>query len=294
MTDELNISASTDGVDVSSKGEGTSRLVNAICDLGSPFTETAGLLGDVVRTYRQDNAIKALEKTKMLADENGVVLQPTTPKFLFDWIERVSLEEDEALSSMWAALLVSECLETHPNNFLFKRFLSDITQQHAECFMTILGGPFVASKAMEAEDALNKLNGLRSSGITGISVSDVGSEYLAELSKELSSSCVLVAAARRGVRRFLDPELTYQDTDPRFLNKIVEPYFDNGVFDSLKLLGLVEMNRYVIEIVNGRPKKPPSVRDEFPSVEVTTLELSHQGWLFAEACCQGIEKGVGK
>lgn len=131
MTDELNISARSDGLNVSSKGEGTSRLVNAICDLGSPFSEGAGLLGDMVRTYRQERAVAALVRVKSIADAQSAKLTPPSPKFMFDWLEAVSLEEDDELVEMWANLFVANAVSDRRAHYLFKRILREISSHEA-------------------------------------------------------------------------------------------------------------------------------------------------------------------
>lgn len=131
MTDEINISARADGLDVSSKGEGTSRLVNAICDLGSPFSEGAGLIGDMVRTYRQERAVLALARVKSIADSKQEQLTPPAPKFMLDWLEAVSLEEDDELVEMWANLFVANAVSDRRAHYLFKRILRELSPHEA-------------------------------------------------------------------------------------------------------------------------------------------------------------------
>lgn len=131
MSDELKIKAKADGVEVESKGGATSRLLNAILDLGSPFTETAGLVGDFVKTYREENAVRALQRIKTISEENSDEIGPPEPKFLIDWIEAVSLEENDELVTMWAQLFVSEAKVSKRSHYLFKRILKELSLYEA-------------------------------------------------------------------------------------------------------------------------------------------------------------------
>ncbi|SHH29024.1 Abi-alpha family protein [Marivita hallyeonensis] len=130
--DELKVGAKVDGFEIQSRGRTTARLINALCDLGSPFTESAGLLGDMVRTYREENAVRALQRVRAISHKAGKNLNPPAAKFTVDWIEGVSLEEDDVLVEMWANLFVSEAENKARSHFLYKRFLKEITKSEAE------------------------------------------------------------------------------------------------------------------------------------------------------------------
>ena len=152
MNDEIEISAKADGLSVTSRGQGTKRIVDALCDLGSPFTETAGLIGDMVRAYRAENTERALIRAKEIALNRDVILQPPSPRFLLDWMEGTSLEEEGSeLFEMWSGLLVAASQGHHSSHFLFKRFLRDFSPEHAKFLVYLCGTSNFEAQFFEAD-----------------------------------------------------------------------------------------------------------------------------------------------
>jgi|HubBroStandDraft_4_1064222.scaffolds.fasta_scaffold204684_2 hypothetical protein len=87
--------------------------------VGTPFTATAKqMLGpaadelaemwkDQVRTYRYERQRECVEKAEGMVQEAGFTPQAVPLKVLFPLLEGASLEENEALHTMWAALLAN-------------------------------------------------------------------------------------------------------------------------------------------------------------------------------------------
>jgi hypothetical protein len=107
--DEISIEAKDAGISLKSSGEAAGRLTNALTDLISPLTESAGYFGDRIRLYRIGAVITALQTAHAIAKERGSALRPVPPKFLVQWLENASLEGETSanLSELWAKLLVS-------------------------------------------------------------------------------------------------------------------------------------------------------------------------------------------
>ncbi len=128
-------------------------LVSAIADLLSPLTQALGTVGDRIRVYRQENAIRAIALTRQLAMQRNVDLKPVPPKFLFDWVEKVSLEEpeDASLQEAWAGLLLSVAQKVSPLHFSFKRAISEFTKDHLDFIMLLTGG------AVDFSDTLTRM-----------------------------------------------------------------------------------------------------------------------------------------
>jgi hypothetical protein len=75
--------------------------------LGPAADELAEMWRDQVRMYRYERQLKCVEKAERMAQEAGFTPQAVPPKILFPLLEGASLEEDETLHDMWAALLAN-------------------------------------------------------------------------------------------------------------------------------------------------------------------------------------------
>ena len=114
------------------------RIVDAVIDLFSPVTEIAGALGDRVRTYRTESALRVFRRAKELAEENGLRLSAPPLKFLLPFIEKCSMEDDTpSLPEMWAQLLVSASSEFKPEMIIFADIISKITSVEARILRSI-------------------------------------------------------------------------------------------------------------------------------------------------------------
>lgn len=161
--EEFSVSVSSDGGTVSAKGESVSRVVDALAGFLSPISEGAGYFGDVIRMYRQENVIRGVAKAKKLADNLGVPIQPVHPKFLVNWVEGVSLEDEvekeDPLTEMWAGLLVSASQNLKPGHHLYRRILSELTTDHAEFIQLFLPPEQHGPSLKLFQDVAIKING---------------------------------------------------------------------------------------------------------------------------------------
>jgi hypothetical protein len=75
--------------------------------LGPAADELAKMWEDQIRLYRYERQMKCVEKAAKMAKEAGFKPKAVAPKILFPLLEGASMEEDEGLHTMWAALLVN-------------------------------------------------------------------------------------------------------------------------------------------------------------------------------------------
>lgn len=75
--------------------------------LGPAATELGETLGDSVRFFRRKNQVRLLLKFKKMLDAAGLEAQAVPQRVLFPLLEHATLEDDEALSDRWAALLAN-------------------------------------------------------------------------------------------------------------------------------------------------------------------------------------------
>lgn len=75
--------------------------------LGPAADEIAEAWRDSVRTYRFGRQLKLIKKAEKMASDAGFTPEAVPIKLLFPLLEGASLEENEELHSMWAALLAN-------------------------------------------------------------------------------------------------------------------------------------------------------------------------------------------
>src|ERR1051325_6673073 len=75
--------------------------------LGPAAGEFAERIHDGVRLYRFGRQLKCLQKAEKMAQDAGFTPKAVPIKLLFPLLEGASLEEDEDLHTMWAALLAN-------------------------------------------------------------------------------------------------------------------------------------------------------------------------------------------
>ena len=78
--------------------------------LGPATAEFAERLRDDVRLYRYGRQLECLKKAEKMATDAGFTPKAVPIKILFPLLEGASLEEDEDLHTMWAALLANAAL----------------------------------------------------------------------------------------------------------------------------------------------------------------------------------------
>jgi hypothetical protein len=74
---------------------------------GPALSEFGQMAGDKVRLYRFGQAMRAISKAEKMAENAGYTAKAVPIKLLFPILEGASLEEDEGLHDMWAALLAN-------------------------------------------------------------------------------------------------------------------------------------------------------------------------------------------
>src|ERR1700733_7293431 len=75
--------------------------------LGPAADELAEMWRDQVRLYRYERQVKWIEKAEKMAADAGFSPNEVPPKILFPLLEGASMEHDETLHTMWAALLAN-------------------------------------------------------------------------------------------------------------------------------------------------------------------------------------------
>ena len=75
--------------------------------LGPAADELAEMWRDQIRLYRYSRQIKCVEKAEKMAEEAGFTPSAVPPKILFPLLEGASLEDNEDMHTMWAALLAN-------------------------------------------------------------------------------------------------------------------------------------------------------------------------------------------
>ena len=81
--------------------------------LGPAADEVAEMLRDSIRMYRYQRQLSLLHKAEAMTSKAGYTPQTVSLKLLFPLLEGASLEENEELHSMWAALLAHA---SHPGS----------------------------------------------------------------------------------------------------------------------------------------------------------------------------------
>ncbi len=75
--------------------------------LGPAADELAEMWRDRIRLYRYGNQMRCVEKAEKMAEAAGFAPQSVPPKILFPLLEGVSLEDNDEMHTMWAALLAN-------------------------------------------------------------------------------------------------------------------------------------------------------------------------------------------
>jgi Abortive infection alpha len=101
--------------------------------LGPAADEVAEMLRDSIRVYRYQRQLRLLQKAEKMAANAGFTPQAVPLKLLFPLLEGASLEEDEDIHTMWAALLANASLPSSLNLVLpsFAEVLRVLTPEEA-------------------------------------------------------------------------------------------------------------------------------------------------------------------
>lgn len=288
-SDEFTVAVGPDKASMTARGESASRLTNSFVDLLSFFTDGAGALGDMVRAYRIENAIRAMARARKLAEDNHLNLKPVPPKFLIQWTEAASLEEpgDHDLSESWAHLLVNAGMGLKPTHILFKRLLSEMSGRHVElvkwlCDFDDVRGNFDFSEMSNNAANWNKFF----SDLSEIrEFSEFDSEEFRECIESVNSSGIKVIAFRFGESG--QPLWYLKNAKELWLghNK-AKPFEDDHSFEYLKLAGLIEdiSGEFRAYMVSGEEKKRYVV-------QVRAWHLTKLGLAFLKTCNSVVAEG---
>jgi hypothetical protein len=131
-------------------------IVNAALEVFSPATELLGWMGDAIRIHRARTVLRCFEKTKKIAKKAGLKLKAPPVKFLSQFIENCSLEDekDETLIEWWSRLLVVAGTDYHSKQVFYSNVLKQITAIELELLEALVrngGGSYKLEHAREAE-----------------------------------------------------------------------------------------------------------------------------------------------
>lgn len=101
--------------------------------LGPATAEIAERFRDEVRRYRYGRQLDCLKKAEKMAKDAGFTPKAVPIKLLFPLLEGVSLEEDDDLHTMWAALLANASSPTNSQKVSpgFTRTLKNMAHDEA-------------------------------------------------------------------------------------------------------------------------------------------------------------------
>ena len=104
-------------------------VVNAALDIFSPATELLGWAGDTIRIYRARTVLRCFKRTKEIAAKAGLKLKVPPVKFLSQYIENASLEDekDDSLIEWWSRLLVEASTNYQSKHVFYSNVLKQIT-----------------------------------------------------------------------------------------------------------------------------------------------------------------------
>ncbi len=136
--------------------ESVDAVVQAALDIFSAPVNLLGWLGDQIRIHRANTTIKALHRTKELADKFGFQLVAPPTKFLAQFLEASSLEEleDDNLIERWATLLLNASQSFDSEQTFFVSTLKQLGALELELLEVLIRngrGHYRLSLAMEAQ-----------------------------------------------------------------------------------------------------------------------------------------------
>lgn len=108
---------------------------------GPGFEEYGLMWQDSVRLRRARRLVKGLVKAKAMIEEAGFSPNVVPDKLLLPIFEGMSVEEDETLHTMWAALLANTADPGHPDKIhpLFPSILGQLTPLEAHLLRDLFG-----------------------------------------------------------------------------------------------------------------------------------------------------------
>ena len=122
------------------KDETVRTVVDAALDVLSGPTELFGWLGDAVRVHRARSALRCFQRTKEIASKAGLDLVAPPVKFIAQYVEYASLEDDQDdnLIEWWARVLVDAGSNYQEKHVFFANVLRQVSALELEILETIV------------------------------------------------------------------------------------------------------------------------------------------------------------
>ena len=250
------------------------KLVDAVVDTFSPISETAGLLGDVVRLARVEVATQITRRAKAIADENGLRLKAPPLKFLVPFYEKASTEEPDnaELMEMWSKLLVTAGSKYDARHLRYSAILAELSSDQAKIIQGIAnnyGG--TVGKDVDPDQLVYEFVEPRlTRRLAEISESDPDTI----LQKTVGLLCIAGVSVVIIQWEMKNEEKTMYDwTGDKIYNDSL-----SVDFEILRSIGLLE--RVATEFIEL----------EHAALTATLYYLSELGFSFWSACCSAVKK----
>ncbi len=107
-------------------------VADFLTKISQPAVEVSGIVGDSLRYVRWKNSLDILEKAKNISAAKGIEPSKVPTKFLIPFLEESSLEDDDGLKNMWAALLANSSGNFSDKHKLYKDILSELSFDEAK------------------------------------------------------------------------------------------------------------------------------------------------------------------
>jgi|GEM_PF-5624318 len=102
-------------------------------------SDLVGLIGgDWIKEWRWNNLVKIAERVRRKCDQKGLNPKQVSPKFLSQFFESSSLEENETLQEMWANLLINRSIDSKTNSYYIS-ILQNLEPTEAELINMLFG-----------------------------------------------------------------------------------------------------------------------------------------------------------
>lgn len=114
--------------------------------IAGPAAEEIGLtFRDHVKFFRMKRQVRLMERTDEFIKKKGIEPHRVPLKMLATVVENATLEEDDSLQDMWAALLANAATTKEGPEFMLAEILRQLSPADAhllrECFREIVNGP---------------------------------------------------------------------------------------------------------------------------------------------------------
>lgn len=181
--------------------------------LFGPAAEEAGLfLGDKVRTYRLRNMLKTLGKTQEMLNKAGIEPDSVPLRTLIPLIQGASIEDDDKLSTRWAALLANAAISRHGafSSQIFSNILSQLSPVDTLIFDKLSTGEHHFKNHPQLKEYISfRLSIIRDLGLNEAEY-DLSVDNLVRLGLCVTNPRRLSKGLEESMRK-LDPQLVRRD-----------------------------------------------------------------------------------